>query len=702
MKRLLTFIVILMGLIGTVMAENLADNPLEPLFSAKKVNWAVQIDGMYPEFVSNSEIDQFTLTEKTESHTFEINVIKPAKIKASYLYIILEGYDCITIGCEPWTVRFNGYTLANDEHTVPLGNDSRGDGKSGTGGRQLVRFDVEGLVENGDNSVFIRMDDWQIGSEQVYIDGVVLLTFYETQGQHEYWLYNGVEYLEIKLVGDDTFYAEDLESSTYPEESEGTLYILTGVFDDDGNGFEEDDALYFNDNLIEPSESDYILGTYDSRYLDFFTFDVTNYLDGSDEIKFSFVDNPEDWPATGLEHEVPTYPMLFLLDVDLSDSTPPEIIFTGPLNNSKFPGNMTVPLNFTVNDPDASATVEIDGSEVTPIKITLQNWSYSWDLEDVSLGLHNITATATDTGDNIGSATIFINVTKPAPKVIIISPQNESVHSKEDNVTISVSIDENDVNVSIEIDGEKVGDTPIFKWDTSSVEEGFHTIIAKATDALGQTGSDSIIVNVTETKINGTTTTTSTTTTIGEQTTSTTTSTTSTTTTTTTTLPPQTSPPITAPPIPKIDLAINSLTLSPGSSTIKFGTDITAHVLASNARDSDVEGTIVLYFEDNILDSKTTTIKAYELKELEFPIKGSSLEPGEHTIMAIILAQGVTVEDVDRSNNERSIKIMVDEDISIFDNLKPFLKWLAIVLVIIVGARVIITFITQGEDDYLR
>jgi hypothetical protein len=214
-----------------------------------------------------------------------------------------------------------------------------------------------------------------------------------------------------------------------------------------------------------------------------------------------------------------------------------------------------------------------------------------------------------------------------------------------------------------------VANTSTYIWDPSSADEGSHTISAHATNELGQRGSDTVIITLTSEEV---TTTTTTTTLIPGETTSITTSTTTTSTTTSTTPPP------TLPPIKKVELAINSLTLSTASNTIKRGTDVTAYILASNAGDAD------------------------EVSEREFFIRGARLETGSHTLKAKILVQGGGVEETDLSNNERSIGIIVEEETRIFDSIKPILKWLAVGIVILVLARIIITFIFQREEDYLR
>ena len=172
------------------------------------------------------------------------------------------------MGCEPWTVQFNGNTLAAGEHTNSQGNKSKGDGANGGGNRQTTRFKVTDYVEDGENALYLHADAFDRTSKEYYIFGVVLVTFYQDSEQHEYWVYDGVEYLELKLVTDDYFYAEDLDGATYPDGSKGTLYTVIGIEDDDGNGYEEDDALYFNDNLLDPQTSNYLIGTENSSRLE--------------------------------------------------------------------------------------------------------------------------------------------------------------------------------------------------------------------------------------------------------------------------------------------------------------------------------------------------------------------------------------------------------------------------------------------------
>jgi hypothetical protein len=694
MKRLLILAIILTLLTGQAAGDNTADNNLEHLSSIKSVKWAVQVDGMYPELPIAPDVDQWTLREGAayEKTTFTFDVSKPANIKKAYLYIFSSAFDCIT--CELWTVRFNGNEVASGEHTSSQGSIPRGDGETGSP-LQTTRFEVTNFVLDGENSVFIRGDLFN-RKEIFFINGIMLVTFYETNKQHEYWIYDGVEYLQPSTIFDDFYYEEDLSGATYLEGSKGTLYAAVGI----GNllGHEDKDALYLNGNLLEPNSTEYLFDTDTSSRLDVLKFDVSDYLDGSDTVRFTYAEDPE---RVNLEYNlyfnVPIYPSFFMLDVETSDTIPPQITFIAPLNNTSIAGNTTTYINFTVDDLDATVVLEIEGIDVQISEVG-GKWSYLWNLSSADWIKYNITAYATDSSGNTGSSTIFVDVTKPPPKLTITSPSNGSLISQKNNISIEVSVDDPNATISIEIDGEEVSNSTSFLWDPSAISEGLHIILAQATDTLDQIGSDSITVNVTaEDVVTTTTISGQTTTTIQGQTTLTTTPITS-----LTTIPPQTSPPVTAPPVRRVELAVNSLTLSTGSNLLKQGVDVTAYVLASNAGDSDIEATIVLFSDNVILVSITATLRAYEVKEREFFVRGSRLETGSHTLRARIVVQGENVEEIDPNNNERSIEVIVEEETSYLDSLKPILKWIAIIAVILVLARVIITFIFQREEDYLR
>ena len=236
-------------------------------------------------------------------------------------------------------------------------------------------------------------------------------------------------------------------------------------------------------------------------------------------------------------------------------STPPVVTPVTPANNSALPGDKTVFLIFSVDDTSATVVFNIDGSEVTPTETLSGEWSYSWNLTYVPRKIYNITAVATDTSGNTGSATIFVDVIAPA----------------------------------------------------------------------------------------------------GETTTTITTSTSSS---TAPTLPP----PVAESPVKIVEVSVISLRLLSGSTVIKKGTEDIVRVFVENSGSEDAEVTIALYSDDEILESETTDLVPYGFREQRFLIRANRLQEGRHTLKAKITVQGESVEEVDPSNNERTLDIVVEED----------------------------------------
>jgi len=680
MKRAIVFLILFLLLVDVVAGDSSVDNNLQPLFSAKKAKWNVRLAGMYPEpSVGPPEYDYISISESHSRATIEFNVNKPANITRAYLYIFTGGYDC---DCEKWDVKFNNRYLAVDTHSRSVGPNPDGDGEYPQPGRQTIRFEVDGSdIVNGSNTIEIRGTGF-FYRDQYYIRGVVLVMFYEAPQQHELWVYDGVEYLNHKLAVSDYFYALDFNGSTYPSDSEATLYVVYH------NQEIPEDALYFNNHFLNDSDATYLFGTINSSYLLVKRFDVGSYLDRHDTLNFTYqYYTPVGEPPRMYTGDYPLYPSLVILDVVYSDTTPPSILFSSPLNGTEVEVNRSVDINFTVDDPEASVSLLLDGSEVQASQKPGGEWSYEWSLVDLALGIHNITAYATDASGNTGYDTVLIEVVKPAPEVRILSPENGSVHTLGSNISIQLSVSDPEAAVSIEIDGNLVSNSTTYLWNTSSFETGLHRISAHAVNELGKEGVDEVTVNLTLAE-HGTTTTT--------------TSTTTTTTTTTTTLPPQTAPPSTPQPVPEVELALNSLTLSTRSDTVRASEDFTVFAFASNAAGSSVEATIALYSDDDLLEAKTITLGSYEAREVEFNVRAGRLAEGPHTLKAKIVVQGVAVRELDPSNNEKARDIIVAGEKGFLDILKPYLTYLIALLVLLVVARLAITFIFQGEEDYLR
>jgi len=84
-----------------------------------------------------------------------------------------------------------------------------------------------------------------------------------------------------------------------------------------------------------------------------------------------------------------------------------------------------------------------------------------------------------------------------APTVTITNPEDGATVSG--TVTITVTVDDKEdgsITPDIYIDGNYVATAFSYDWDTTTVSDGSHTIMAEATDSAGNTGSDSVTVTV--------------------------------------------------------------------------------------------------------------------------------------------------------------------------------------------------------------
>ncbi len=84
-----------------------------------------------------------------------------------------------------------------------------------------------------------------------------------------------------------------------------------------------------------------------------------------------------------------------------------------------------------------------------------------------------------------------------SPTVKITSPSDGDTVSGIVMITVDASDKEDGtLTPSIYIDGNLVANSDMYEWDTTTVDDGSHTIYAEAKDSAGATGSDTISVTV--------------------------------------------------------------------------------------------------------------------------------------------------------------------------------------------------------------
>ncbi|HQU98853.1 MAG TPA: Ig-like domain-containing protein [Nitrosomonas sp.] len=191
------------------------------------------------------------------------------------------------------------------------------------------------------------------------------------------------------------------------------------------------------------------------------------------------------------------------------DNVNPTVSITSPSSNSTVSGNSVV-ISANASDDKAVAGVQFSVTGGYPLpEVTTPPYSLVWDSTAVVDGVHTVVATARDTSGNTASSSLAITVNNSInpvdninPTVSITSPSNNSTVSGK-SVVISANATDN-----IAVAGVKfsvTGGDPLSEdltapyslvWDSTTVADGVHTIVATARDTAGNTASSSFNVTV--------------------------------------------------------------------------------------------------------------------------------------------------------------------------------------------------------------
>jgi predicted CXXCH cytochrome family protein len=183
---------------------------------------------------------------------------------------------------------------------------------------------------------------------------------------------------------------------------------------------------------------------------------------------------------------------------------PPVISITAPANNSTFVQGTAITFTGTATDAidgDLSAslawTSSLDGAIGT---------GATFSKSTLSIGVHTITASATDSGGLTGTATITVTITDSngnTPPIVAISlPVTNSTFVVGTNITFSgaaIDVPDGDVSANIQwsssIDGNLGTGASI---STSGLSIGVHTITAQVTDSGGLAGQTTIRISISD------------------------------------------------------------------------------------------------------------------------------------------------------------------------------------------------------------
>jgi phosphatidylserine/phosphatidylglycerophosphate/cardiolipin synthase-like enzyme len=187
------------------------------------------------------------------------------------------------------------------------------------------------------------------------------------------------------------------------------------------------------------------------------------------------------------------------------DTTPPSVFVISPANNSTVSGTRDVLASAWDNVAVVGVQFKIDGNNLgaedrsAPFKV-------SWDSTNVSSGVHTLTAVARDNaGNRTTSGDITVTVSNEAsppdttpPTVALTAPGSGSTVSGTTLVSANSSDNVGVTGVQFKLDGANLGgeDTTApysVSWNTTSADNGSHSLTAVARDAAGNTTTSAAV-----------------------------------------------------------------------------------------------------------------------------------------------------------------------------------------------------------------
>jgi hypothetical protein len=182
-----------------------------------------------------------------------------------------------------------------------------------------------------------------------------------------------------------------------------------------------------------------------------------------------------------------------------TDVTPPTVAFVSPTDGATVSGNLSITVSASDNAALTSVTLKIDG--VAAGTDTAAPYAFSWNTNAVANGVHTLVATAIDASGNSSSVTLSVLVSNALdttpPAVKIMSPSDGNKVSTNVSVTVSTSDNVAVTRVELYVDGtlQAVSTSGPFttKWNTAKAAKGSHTLMCKAYDAAGNTGTSQLV-----------------------------------------------------------------------------------------------------------------------------------------------------------------------------------------------------------------
>jgi Flp pilus assembly protein TadG len=183
--------------------------------------------------------------------------------------------------------------------------------------------------------------------------------------------------------------------------------------------------------------------------------------------------------------------------ITIIQDPPPVVNITAPLNTIYEQGQTIVFSGIAVDTPDgdlSSTMVWKDGSS------TLASGTASFSTSSLAAGTHTITASATDSQGQTGSASIIITINPLAPPVVtIVSPSNAASFSQLSSIPFlgtATDFKDGDLAASLHWTSNIDGDIGTGASFSRNLSLGIHLINASVTDSDGLTAFAQVTIYV--------------------------------------------------------------------------------------------------------------------------------------------------------------------------------------------------------------
>lgn len=270
----------------------------------------------------------------------------------------------------------------------------------------------------------------------------------------------------------------------------GTVFVEVAASDDVGVFAVE---LYINGFLFRMDSAEPFV----------FTWDTTQYSNGIQKLQAVAYDAAGNSTAS----------VIHSLTVDnyITDVTPPNVFISEPAYGTTVSGTFNI--DVSASDDVGVFAVELYINDLLFRMDSTEPFAFAWDTTQTADGVYKIQAKAYDSAGNVAVSAsrnltvqnIHIKAETLPPEVSILSPYDESTHSKPVKIEVEAADDQRVVDLELFLDGiifqsASCGESSCslrFSWNIKQAKKGWHTLSAIAYDDDGNIGkSNQVAVNV--------------------------------------------------------------------------------------------------------------------------------------------------------------------------------------------------------------